>query len=220
MAAPLLQHRYTPEEYLAHERQAAEKSEYLAGQIVAMSGVSREHSLINGNLFSLLNLQLRDRPCEAHASDLRVKVSARGMYTYPDIVVVCGEPQFEDAQVDTLLNPTLIVEVLSPSTEAYDRGTKFGYYRDLPSLQEYLLVAQDKMLIEHFVRAGDGWLLTATGDPAAVVQLPTIGCAVPVAEVYRKVGLPAEPLAALPAPDAAETEDDRSSGTWYNRGPA
>ncbi|HMA34345.1 MAG TPA: Uma2 family endonuclease, partial [Chloroflexia bacterium] len=129
MAAPIRPHSYTPAEYLAYERQADYKSEYLAGQIVAMSGVSWEHSLINTNLLRVLSTQLLDRPCTAHASDLRVKVQAQGMYTYPDIVVVCGEPQFEDAQVDTLLNPTLIVEVLSPSTEAYDRGAKFGYYR-------------------------------------------------------------------------------------------
>ncbi|HMA36331.1 MAG TPA: Uma2 family endonuclease [Chloroflexia bacterium] len=203
MAAPLLPHRYTPEEYLAHERQAAYKSEYLAGQIVAMSGVSRAHSLINTNLAWVLSSQLRDRPCEVHASDMRVKVTAQGLYTYPDIAVVCGPAQWEDAQVDTLLNPTLIVEVLSPSTEAYDRGAKFGYYRALPSLQEYLLVAQDKVLVEHFVRAGDGWLLTATTDLGAVVSLPAIGCAVPLAEIYHQVGVLATPDAAPPPPSPA-----------------
>ena len=199
MAAPIRPHPYTPEEYLAHERQAAYKSEYIAGQIVAMSGVSWEHSLINGNLLSLLNVQLRDRLCTAHASDLRVKVSAQGLYTYPDIVVVCGAPQFEDAHVDTLLNPTLVMEVLSPSTEAYDRGAKFGYYRALPSLQEYLLVAQDKLLVEHYVRAEASWVLTATIDAAGEVQLPSIGCTLPLAEVYRKVVFPADP----PDPHAA-----------------
>jgi Uma2 family endonuclease len=195
MAAPVHQRYFTPEEYLAHEREAAYKSEYIAGQVVAMSGVSREHSLINGNLFRVLSSQLLDRPCEIHASDMRVKVSARvsakisarGMYTYPDIAVVCGEAQFEDDQVDSLLNPTLIVEVLSPSTEAYDRGVKFGYYRQLPSLREYLLVAQDHMLVEHFVREDDGWLLTETTEIDAVVRLPSISCEVPVAEIYRKI---------------------------------
>jgi Uma2 family endonuclease len=125
-----------------------------------MSGVSREHSLINMNLSRVLSSQLLDQTCEAHASDMRVKVGAkvsgRSLYTSPDIAVVCDDAQFEDDQVDTLLNRTLIVEVLSPSTEAYDRGLKFGYYRRLPSLQEYLLVAQDHMLMEHFVREGDG----------------------------------------------------------------
>jgi Uma2 family endonuclease len=184
---------YTAEEYLALERQAPYKSEYVAGQIVAMSGASRAHSLITGNLFRVLSGQLLDRPCEAHASDLRVKVSARGLYTYPDIVVVCGDAQFEDAAVDTLLNPTLIVEVLSPSTEAYDRGAKFGYYRQAPSLREYVLIAQDRMLVEQYVRADAGWLLTETSDPAARVEFPAIGCAAPLSEIYRKVALTATP---------------------------
>src|SRR4051794_10329154 len=112
MAAPKLQHHYTPEEYLAYERQAECKSEYIAGQIVAMSGASRAHNLINVNLSRVLSTQLLDGPCEVYVGDMRVKVSAQGMYTYPDLAVVCGEPQLEDAQVDTLLNPTLIVEVL------------------------------------------------------------------------------------------------------------
>jgi Uma2 family endonuclease len=193
MAAPSHPRHYTAEEYLALERQAPYKSEYVAGQIVAMSGASRAHSLITGNLFRVLSGQLLDRPCEAHASDLRVKVSARGLYTYPDIVVVCGDAQFEDAAVDTLLNPTLIVEVLSPSTEAYDRGAKFGYYRQAPSLREYVLIAQDRMLVEQYVRADAGWLLTATSDPAARVEFPAIGCAAPLSEIYRKVALTATP---------------------------
>lgn len=187
MAATVREPSLTPEEYLAHEREVEYKSEYIAGQVVAMSGVSREHSLINSNLIRVLSSQLLDQPCEVHASDMRVKVSARGMYTYPDIAVVCGDAQYEDDQVDTLLNPTLIVEVLSPSTEAYDRGAKFGYYRQLPSLQEYLLVAQDQMLVEHFVREEGGWLLTETRDPGAVVRLPSIGCEAQLAEIYRKI---------------------------------
>ena len=161
MAGPSRPRHYTPEEYLALERQAPYKSEYVAGQIAAMSGASRAHQPV---LFRVLSGQLLERPCEAHASDLRVKVSARGMYTYPDIVVVCGDAHFEDAAVDTLLNPTLIVEVLSPSTEAYDRGAKFGYYRQAPSLREYVLIAQDRMLVEQYVRADAGWLLTETSE--------------------------------------------------------
>jgi Uma2 family endonuclease len=184
---------YTPEEYLTLEGQASNKSEYIAGQIVAMSGASRAHSLITGNLLRVLSSQLLERPCEAHASALRVQVSARAMYTYPDIVVVCGDAQFEDAAVDTLLNPTLIVEVLSPSTEAYDRGAKFGYYRQAPSLREYVLIAQDRMLVEQYVRADAGWLLTETSDPAARVEFPAIGCAAPLSEIYRKVALTATP---------------------------
>src|SRR3954470_16904967 len=190
MAAPARDRYFTPEEYLAQERKAEFKSEYIAGQVVAMTGASREHNLITANILRVLSSQLLDRPCEAYVSDMRVRVrtgvagkaGGPGMYTYPDLTVVCGDPRFEDEQVDTLLNPTLIVEVLSPSTEAYDRGAKFGYYRQLSSLREYLLVAQDKMLVEHFVREDDGWLLTETGDPGAVVHLPSIGCHLPLAE--------------------------------------
>jgi Uma2 family endonuclease len=197
MAAPLLPQHYTPEEYLALERQAEYKSEYIDGQIVAMSGASRKHGLISGNIFRVLGNQILTRPCEAYAGDMRVKVRThrKVSYTYPDVVVVCGEPQLEDRQLDTLLNPTLIVEVLSPSTEIYDRGTKFEYYRALPSVQEYLLVAQDRMLVEHFARiaapdAGDRWVLTTFSDPTATLQLPSIGCALPLADVYHKVMLP------------------------------
>ena len=187
MAAPLTQQHYTPEEYLAYERQVEYKNEYIAGQIIAMSGGSREHALISGNLLAALKVQLRGQSCETYGSDMRVKVTTRGMYTYPDLTVACNKPQFEDAHGDTLLNPTVIIEVLSPSTERYDRGAKFGYYRALPSLQEYLLVAQDQALVEHFVRAGDDWVLHVADDLTAVVQLPSIGCALPLAEVYDQV---------------------------------
>jgi Uma2 family endonuclease len=195
MAAPVRQHYFTPAEYLAQERKAEYKSEYIAGQMVAMSGASRVHNLISGNLARVLGSQLLDRPCEVYASDMRVKVTARGMYTYPDTVVVCGDAQFEDEQVDTLLNPTVIVEALSTPTEAYDRGAKFEYYRQLPSLREYILVAQEQILIEHFVREDEGWLLTETTGPGELVQLPSIACALPVAEVYRKVVFEADPNA-------------------------
>src|SRR5206468_6291774 len=120
-------------------------SEYINGQIYAMSGASREHNLIVVNLIRELSSQLRGRPCEVYASDMRVKVRPTGMYTYPDVVAVCGEPRFEDEQVDTLVNPAVIVEVLSPSTEAYDRGQKFAHYRKLESLTEYVLVAQNEV---------------------------------------------------------------------------
>ena len=201
MAAPLSQHRYTPEEYLAYERGVEERNEYIAGQIVAMSGAGHAHSLIKGNLLALLHYQLRDSPCEIYASMMRVKIPACAVYTYPDLTAVCDEPQLEDSYEDSLLNPTLIIEVLSPATELYDRKAKFGYYRQLPSLQEYLLVAQDQRRIEHFVRAEGGWLLTEPEDPA-VLHLPSIGCTVPVAEVYRKVRLPLNPTPAEPPPDA------------------
>jgi Uma2 family endonuclease len=179
--------RYTPEQYLASERAAEHKSEYINGEIFAMSGASREHNLICVNLLRELSAQLLDRACEVYGSDMRVKVSATGMYTYPDVVAVCGEPVFEESQVDTLTNPTAIIEVLSPSTEAYDRGDKFAHYRRLASLQEYVLVAQDKMRVEHYERRGAEWVLTEVNEPDASLNLVSLGCSVALEEVYRRV---------------------------------
>ena len=190
MAAPAARHSYTVDEYLAFERAARYKSEYVEGQIVAMTGASEEHNLVTLNVGAELREQLRERPCRVYVADMRVKVSVSGLYTYPDVVVVCGEPRFEDAHVDTLLNPTIIVEVLSPSIEAYDRGAKFGYYRELPSLREYLLVAQHKVLVEHYIREDDHWVFTAAGKLEDVVPLPSAGAELPLAEVYHKVDFP------------------------------
>ena len=125
---------FTPAEYLALERAADAKSEYLDGEIVAMTGGSRAHSLIAANLVRELGNALRERPCEVYGSDLRVSVALAGLYAYPDVTVVCGQPTFTDDERDTLENPTVIVEVLSPSTEGLDRGAKFTRYRRLPSL--------------------------------------------------------------------------------------
>lgn len=192
MASVAAGHRATPEEYLAYERGAATKSEYINGCIVAMSGASREHNLIAGNVLRDISLQLMGRSCEAYGSDMRVKVSETGLYTYPDVVVACGEIQFEDAAVDTLRTPTLIVEVLSPSTEAYDRGAKFAHYRRVPSMQEYVLVAQDRVLVEHYRRQGEQWLLTEFRGRDAVAPLPTLGIDLALRRVYDKVRLPAD----------------------------
>jgi Uma2 family endonuclease len=142
MAMPASQSFASPAEYLALERAAEHRHEYVSGRVYAMTGASREHNVIATNTSRALGNQLSGRPCETYQSDMRVKVSETGMYTYPDVVVACGTPAFEDAYVDTLLNPTVIIEVLSPSTEAYDRGEKFAHYRRLPSLREYLLIAQ------------------------------------------------------------------------------
>lgn len=180
--------RLSVDEYLARERRAEVKSEYLAGETFAMSGASRRHGLVTLNVASSLHAQLRDRPCEAFAADMRVRVPVTELFTYPDVVVVCGEPEFLDAEVDTLLNPTLIVEVLSPSTADYDRGGKFAHYRTLPSLREYLVLAQDRVHAEHWVRQeDDGWLLTETAEPQAVLTLPAIGCTLSLADAYAKV---------------------------------
>ena len=135
-----------------------------------------------------LGVQLKKRPCEAYINDMRIKAAeAPPSYHYPDIVVVCGTPQFEDAQVDTLINPTVLIEVLSPSTEAYDRGGKFAHYRKIATLREYLLVAQDQPGIERYLRQGDVWILTEAVGLEASIPLESIGCVLSLREVYDKV---------------------------------
>src|SRR5437764_1115106 len=181
----------TPEEYLAIERRAEYKSEYIDGEMVAMMGASRRHNLIAANITREIGQQLKGRPCEGYASRMRVRVPSVSFYIYPDVVVVCGEPQFEDDYVDTLLNPTLIVEVLSESTELYDRGKKFGFYRTIESLAEYLLVAQDKCRVEQYVKQPDGhWLLSDYRSMEDAVGLDSIQCSLVLREVYDKVSLP------------------------------
>jgi Uma2 family endonuclease len=184
-------HRISVDEYLALERRSATKNEYLNGEIFAMTGASRPHNIITGNVFASLHSQLRGRGCEIFTSDMRVRVPAANLYTYPDVVVACGDPRFTDEEIDTLLNPALIVEVLSPSTESYDPGTKFEYYRTLPSLAEYLLLAQDRVHAEHFVKQpNDGWLLTETDRLDDVLELPAIGCTLSLRNAYDRVRQP------------------------------
>jgi Uma2 family endonuclease len=183
---------FTPEQYLEIERKAEFKSEYYQGEMFAMAGARSDHNLIVGNLVTVFNPQLRSRPCLVYASDMRVRVSPTGLYTYPDVVVVCGEPQFADNELDTLTNPTLIVEVLSPSTEAYDRGRKFEHYRSLPSLREYLVVASERTHVDLFKRRSEEeWLLTA-GRPEDTIELSSIACKLPLAEIYLKTKLTSE----------------------------
>lgn len=177
-----------PQEYLTIERQAKYKSEYSDGQIFAMSGASKQHNLIVANVLGELHAQLKKRPCTVYPSDMRLKVSPTGLYTYPDVSVVCGEAEFDDDHQDTLLNPTLIVEVLSKSTEAYDRGEKFEQYRKLASLAEYILIAQDKYHVEHYVRqANHQWLLSEANRLQETIQLPSIGCELALVDIYAKV---------------------------------
>jgi Uma2 family endonuclease len=182
--------KLTPEEYLAFERKAEYKSEYIDGEIVAMTGASRQHNLIAANISDEIGRQLKRRRCERYVSDMRVRVPSTRFYTYPDVVVVCGEPEFEDDYLDTLLNPTLIVEVLSESTERYDRGRKFGFYRTIESLAEYLLVAQDECRVEQYLKQKDGrWLLSDYRSIGDVVELSSIQCSLALKEVYDKVAL-------------------------------
>jgi Uma2 family endonuclease len=179
--------RLTPEEYLAFERSSEQRHEFADGEIFAMSGGTREHSLIAVNIAGELRHALLDRPCEVHASDMRVKIQPTGRYLYPDASVVCGRPLFEDATRDTLLNPVLIVEVLSDSSEAYDRGDKFAQYRTIESLKEYVLASQKEARIEHFRRLPDGsWLLRIfqRGDR---VGLDSTGIELSVDRAYLKV---------------------------------
>jgi len=181
--------RYTVEEYLALEASTAEKHEYFNGEVFAMGGASAAHNLIVLNVGSELRQQLRTKPCSVYPSDLRVKVSPAGLYTYPDVIVVCGKPEFEQPG-DTLLNPTVIIEVLSESSEAYDRGKKFEQYRSLPSLSDYLLIAQDKPLVEHYSRQPeDRWLLQAANRISDTLLIASVSCRVALVEVYLNVEL-------------------------------
>jgi len=176
----------SPQEYLKFERTSDVRHEYFAGEIFAMSGASFRHNLIATNLTRELSGKLGD--CTVVSSDMRVKVEAPRLYTYPDVIVVCDEPRFEDDQLDTLLNPSLIVEILSKSTAEYDRGEKFEKYRKLESLKAYVLVSQYRAHVEQFVRQADGrWLLSEATGLDATIELPTVDCRLPLAEIYAKV---------------------------------
>ncbi len=180
----------SPDEYLRLERAADFKSEYIAGEMVAMSGASLRHADIKGQIESILRGQLKGTPCRPVSSDLRVNVGTA--FFYPDVVVYCGEPKLLDATyVDTLLSPTVVIEVLSPSTSAYDRGIKFLRYAQIASLQDYILVEQDQIQIEHFHRLPDGdWpralILTAPND---VISLPSIHCSITLADAYDGIAI-------------------------------
>jgi len=178
----------TPAAYLDLERHGEEKHEYIDGTLVAMAGGSANHNRIQFNMIANLKPQLRPKGCFGFGSDMRVKSGAYSIYSYPDLSIVCGKPEYGPDRPDTLLNPILLVEILSPSTERYDRGKKFAHYRRIPTLAEYVLVAQDAPLIEHYVRQPDGtWLWAAVEGLAETITLPTIDCSLPLAEVYDQV---------------------------------
>ncbi len=147
--------KMTPQEYLRFERASEVKHEFYNGEIFAITDASENHNVVAGNTFAALHSQLRQRPCKLYPGDMRVHIPATGLYTYPDVTVVCGTPQFDDKEFDTLLNPTVIIEVLSPSTEKYDRGKKFEHYRSIPSLREYVLIAQDEMRVQLYTLRND-----------------------------------------------------------------
>jgi Uma2 family endonuclease len=178
----------TEAEYLEFERASELKHEYIDGEVLAITGASESHNLICASVLFQLYGQLRGRLCKVYPGDMRVRVGTAGLYTYPDISVVCEEPQFADAEFDTLLNPILLIEVLSPSTEGYDRGVKFQHYRELASLQEYLLISQDSPLIERYLRQENGiWQLTDAKGLDASLELSSIGCTLALGEVYEQV---------------------------------
>ncbi len=179
----------TPEEYIILEREAEFKSEYRNGQIVMMPGASRDHNLITVNVSSGLHIQLLDKTCEVYTNDMRVKVSDSGLYTYPDVIVVCDEPRFEDGHFDTLLNPTVVVEVLSPSTEDYDRRGKFYSYQTLESLQEYILVSQSDVCVEQYIRQEEDWKLMEYRSLNDVMINASIECQLALRAIYAKVKL-------------------------------
>ena len=179
----------TPEEYIAAERKATLKSEYLSGEIVAMSGASDAHNLITMNVSAGLYNQLAERGCRVYASNMRVGIGAGVSYFYPDIAVTCDKPHFEDDAFDTLINPQVIVEVLSTSTESYDRGEKFARYRQLESLREYILISQDQVMVEHYLRQGTQWILSEFRALENVLSLTSIGAELSLNHIYRFIEL-------------------------------
>lgn len=190
----LRKERWTVQEYLAFERESEEKHEYFDGEVFLMAGAKRNHNLVTANTLASLHSQLRQSPCQVYLGDMRVRISPT-KYVYPDITIVCEPPQFEDRELDILLNPLIVIEVLSPSTEKFDRGAKAQAYRALPSLQAYLLIAQDSPQIELYMRQVDGnWLLSEASDLAAAIALPTIQCSLALADVYEKVSFGSSPL--------------------------
>ncbi|MBI3651421.1 MAG: Uma2 family endonuclease [Acidobacteria bacterium] len=181
--------KYTLAEYLELDAKSAERLEYWQGEIFSMSGASAEHAEIEGNLMAFLKPQLTARGCRIFPADMRIKVPTMPPYRYGDLSALCDPAQFEEiGGVDALINPALIIEILSPSTEAYDRGDKFTHYKSIPSFCEYLLVAQHRPHLSQFVRQEDGsWLQREFNDLKDAVQLSTLGCELPLSAVYQNV---------------------------------
>lgn len=184
----LPKHYISPEEYLAIERKAEHKSEYFNGEMFAMAGASFEHIGIVANLVRRLGNALDGTTCRVLPLDMRVQVRKTGLYAYPDVVVVCGKPEFEDGQFDVLLNPKVLIEVLSPSTENYDKGTKFDHYRGIPSLREYVVVAQDSChILHHRCRKDGSWVLRDIREMDGRLKLASVGCELAVADIYQNI---------------------------------
>lgn len=200
----LPQRRYTPQEYLAMDRRSDHRSEYVHGEILAMAGASREHNRITLNIGAALTGRLRGGPCEPFTSDLRVKGQRTGSYLFPDVVAGCAPLEFEDDSLDILLNPSVIMEVLSPTTEAGDRGWKFAHYRQLPTLRDFVMLSQYQPLVEHYARRDDVWVLTEPRGLEAALPLPSLGCVLPLAVIYERIEF--APDAELPSLVMIRTE--------------
>ncbi len=186
-AWPKTQPYFTVQEYLAHEERAEYRSEYYRGEIFAMAGGSLNHNQIVGNLYTALRRGI-DRSCRTLATDLRLFIKGDQFFTHPDIMVICGPLRFAPGRLDTVTNPVIIMEVLSPSTETYDRGKKFEFYRALSTLKEYILVDQNRFYVEHYQRqANNTWLLAAFGAPESVLRLPSIDLDIALATIYELV---------------------------------
>ena len=187
--------KLTEAEYLALERAAEFKSEFFDGEMFAMAGGSPMHSLIATKLAAEFTAQLKGRPCVAFNSDLRLKIEATGLFTYPDLSVVCGELQYANDSDDTIVNPTLLVEVLSNSTEAYDRGKKFEHYQQIPALKEYILVSQNEPRIEQYIRQpGGDWLLRQAAGMDATLAIPSLEITISLAEIFANVKFVPTPI--------------------------
>ncbi len=200
MSLPHSQRLSTPEEYLACEREADERHEWLDGLIYAMAGESPSHSLISSNVNAILNLQLRGKPCATYSPNMKVysrlptDLGLKGLFSYPDCLVVCDQPLFYDQHRDVITNPRLVIEVLSPTTERYDRGKKFHRYQQNASLTDYVLIAQAYPSVEHYARQAEGnWVYSITTELTASVALGSLECRLPLAEVYDRIEFPALP---------------------------
>ncbi len=177
----------TPEEYLLREAQAEYKSEYREGEIFAMTGASINHNQIIFNTAKVLDRLLERKPCRVFSSDVRLYIDKRRLYTYPDVMIVCGKIELVPGRDDTLTNPRVIVEVWSDSTQEYDRGKKFAMYRDIPSLQDYVMIDQTRPYIEYFRREKQSWALETIEGMDAVVTLRALEAGIPLTAIYEKV---------------------------------
>ena len=183
---------FSPEEYLEFEREATERHEFIAGRVIKMAGESLSHSRICVNLISEFASQLRRKQCEALSPNMKVRTSTKSLFAYPDLTIVCGEPKFHDVKKDVLINPKVIFEVLSPSTERYDRGDKFQYYKnETPSLADYVLVSQDQILVEQFTKQANGtWIYRSFEKLEDSLQIESIDCDVSLQDIYLRVEFP------------------------------